>query len=319
MTALSWGTVGERFFETGTDHGVLYLDGMGVAWNGLIAVTESPSGGDPTSYYVDGVKYLDHSNPEEFEATIEAYTYPDEFMLCDGSSQLANGLRITQQRRKTFDLVYRTKIGNDIDGADHGYKLHVIYNAMASPSSHNYKSTTDSTEPLTFSWKITTHPQKFIDPAFGTMYGSHLVIDSRVTYPWAMEAVEKVLFGSDTANAILPRPTDLLKLFVDNALLKIIDNGDGTWTATGPDEAFAFVEHPDAITDDLTDVGFFTITEPDMIEDPSDPGTFIRPKYGLVEDPLDLGTYVNDGSEEFAITWPSAVQIDENSYTISSL
>lgn len=319
MTKLSWGTVGERFYETGTDHGVLYLDGIGVAWNGLISVTESPSGGDPTPYYLDGVKYLNHSNPEEFEATIEAYTYPDEFMACDGSSQLANGLRITQQRRKSFGMVYRTKIGNDLDGADHAYKLHVIYNAMATPSSSNYKTTSDSPDLLTFSWKIGTKPQKFDDLAFGTMYGSHLVIDSRVTYPWAMEAVENVLFGTDTMAATLPNPTDLLKLFVDNALLKVIDNGDGTWTATGPDEAFAFVQHPAAITVDPADEGMFTISEADMIEDPTDPGTFTHPMYGLVEDTSDPGTYLDDPLEEFQITWPSAIPIDTNSYTLSSL
>jgi len=319
MTKLIWGAVGERFYEAGTDRGVLYLNGKGIPWDGLISVQESPSGGDPTAYYIDGVKYLDHSNPEEFQATIEAYTYPDEFVLCDGSMALANGLAITQQRRKSFGLAYRTKIGNDLDGIDHGYKLHVVYNAMVTPTTRDYKTLGEEIDPLTFSWKISTTPMKFDDPAFGTMYGSHLVIDSRVTYPWAMQAVENVLFGSETTDATLPNPTDLLKLFVDNALLKIFDNGDGTWTADGPAEAMSvFNVTNGALVEDPADAGVFNIQNGSISEDSTDAGTFTLAP-GLIPDALDMGTFQTESIEEFTLSWPSVTSVDEDTFTASSL
>ena len=266
-TKLIWGADGERFYETGIDRGVLYPNGMaGVAWNGLLSVSESPSGGEAKPYYIDGFKYANSSSPEEFNASIEAYTYPDEFALCDGTDTMANGLFITQQRRKSFGLSYRTRIGNDISGIDHGYKLHIVYNAQANPTSKDYKSMGDSTEASTFSWDISTRPMKFQDASFGTRYGAHLILDSTVVYPWAMQAVENVLYGTDDLDPSLPSPQALLDLFVDNALLQITDNGDGTWTAVGPDEAI-------------------TMLNPDT----------------------------------FQINWPSAVLIDNNTYTISSL
>jgi hypothetical protein len=234
---LSWSKVGERFFEAGVDHGVLYLaDEAGVVWNGLIKVSENPSGGESKAYYIDGYKYAEYSSPEEFQLSIEAYTYPEEFTKCDGTELMANGLFITQQRRHPFGLSYRTKIGNDVNGLDHGYKIHLIYNAMAIPSQKDYESFSDSTDPSSFSWDVSTRPKKFEDPAFGVKYGSHLVLDSTKIYPWAMEAVEKVLYGTETSDPRLPEPQELLELFVDNALLQVEDNGDGTWTITGPDD-----------------------------------------------------------------------------------
>jgi len=242
-TTLSWGDAGERLFETGVDRGVLYPNGMpGVVWNGLISVSESPSGGEATPYYIDGYKYANPSAPEEFNATIEAYTYPDEFSLCDGTDIMAAGVFITQQKRKPFGLSYRTRIGNDIKGTDLGYKLHVIYNAQANPSQKSYASMGDSTEASTFSWDISTRPMKFQNAAFGVKYGAHLVLDSRFVYPWAMAAIEAVLYGDAFTAPALPAPQDLLDLFVDNALLQVTDNHDGTWTATGPDEAITMLD-----------------------------------------------------------------------------
>lgn len=238
MTRLSWEGVGEKFFETGVDRGVLYVKGQeGVPWIGLATVSESPSGGDTKEVYLDGLKIVNRSKPEDFKASIEAYTYPREFEECEGAQELANGLRVTQQSRKMFDLCYRTKIGNDIDGIDHAYKLHLIYNALAAPTDKDYESISDDTEPSTFSWDISTRPVRFEDPFFGVKYGAHLVLDSRVVYPWAMEAVENVLYGTETTPPNMPTPEELLELFIDNALVKVIDNGDGTFSVTGPDEA----------------------------------------------------------------------------------
>lgn len=320
MTRLTWGNPGERFYETGTDRGVLYVDGVGVAWNGLVSVDESPSGGSSEPYYIDGVKYLDRSSPEEFEATLEAFTYPDAFASCDGSEQLANGLAISQQRRKAFGLVYRTKVGNDIDGVDHAYKLHIVYNAKAAPTNRGYKTQGDSADPSTFSWKITTRPQKFVDPFFGVMYGAHLVIDSRVTYPWAMQAVEDVLFGSDTAAPTLPGPTELLQLFVDNALLKIVDKGDGSWTAEGPDtilkplsRSFTAAFTIDQNTGVATANAGTTLTGPDAN------GFFTVDTTGLRESSQVPGLLLNEANSFFSITWPSVVPLDDNTYRISSL
>lgn len=241
MTQLSWGEYGERYFETGVDRGVLYVDDQdGVVWNGLIAVTESASGGEPTPYYVDGIKYANRSSIEEFTASIEAYTYPDEFALCDGSAQLdqSQGLFATQQRRKTFGLSYRTRVGNDAAGTDFGYKIHIVYNAMATPSERNYQSLTADSEATVFNWNLTTSTI----PVPGVSRSAHLVIDTRLAWPWAVTAVENVLYGTVDTPPRLPTPQELIDLFVENALLKITDNGDGTWTAEGPDEAISMLD-----------------------------------------------------------------------------
>lgn len=241
MAELTWGNPGSRYFEAGVDRGVLYLPGEeGVAWTGLISVSESPSGGEATPYYLDGVKYTNSASAEEFEATIEAYTYPDEFAVCDGTVSLeqeTKGLFATQQKRKPFGLSYRTRVGNDDASTDHAYKIHIIYNAMANPSQKNYETLSDDTEAMPLSWDITTTPISIP----GVYYSSHLIVDSRTAYPWAMEAIEKVLYGSEDTPPVLPTPQELIDLFVENALLKITDNGDGTWTAEGPDEAITML------------------------------------------------------------------------------
>jgi hypothetical protein len=241
-TVLNWNRPGERLYETGLDRGVLYLDGLdGIAWNGLIAVNESSSGGDPKPYYLDGVKYLNHATKEEFEASIEAYTYPEEFAMCDGTNSIAQGLFLTQQMRKPFGLSYRTRVGNDLEGTDHGYKIHLVYNALASPSDKDYQTFGESAEVLTFNWKISATPKKFEDAAFGTKYGAHIVIDSRTTYPWVMAAIEGILYGTISTAPAMPTPSELISIFADNALLKITDNGDGSWTADGPDAAITML------------------------------------------------------------------------------
>jgi hypothetical protein len=241
MTRLTWDATGERFYEAGVNQGVLYVDGVGYAWNGLISVDQAPSGGEPVQYYLDGVPYISASAPEEFKGSIEAYTYPQAFMACDGSQEIAQGLYIGQQNRLPFGLAYKTLIGNDIAELDHGYKIHIIYEAMAAPSNSKYKTIGDNTDPATFAWNIVTRPLKFEDPAFGIKYGAHLTLDSREVYPWAMAAVEDVLYGTVDTAPRLPTPQELIELFVDNALLQIIDNGDGTWTATGPDSIISMV------------------------------------------------------------------------------
>lgn len=236
MPAITWNDLGERYFETGVDRGVLYpVGGEGIPWNGLISVKETPSGGDATPYYLDGIKYANRPAIEEFEGTIEAYTYPDEFALCDGTEAIPNaqGLFATQQVRSKFGLSYRTQIGNDTEGPSHGYKLHLIYNALAEPTEKSYSSESEEVDPSTFSWKFTTTPI----PIPGITYSAHMVIDTRKAWPWAVEAVENVLYGTEDTPSRLPEPQEIMDLFIENALLKVTDNGDGTVTISGPDEA----------------------------------------------------------------------------------
>lgn len=210
MTQLVWSAAGQRFFEAGVDHGVLYVDGSdGVAWNGLLSVTESPSGGEAQSFYVDGIKYLARPNPEEFELTIEAYTYPDEFLGCDGIALVKNGLFATQQKKKSFGLCYRTAIGNDVDGVDHAYKLHLIYNGFASPSERAHASMSNSVEPYNFSWKVLVKPP---DVA-GVKPTASFVIDSREIPADLLQTMLGILYGTSTTPPRLPSVGELFYLF----------------------------------------------------------------------------------------------------------
>jgi hypothetical protein len=206
MSKIVWDKTGERFYETGVKYGVLYIptDGVyskGVAWNGLTAVTESPSGAEATPLYADDTKYLNLMSNEEFGATIEAYTYPDEFAECDGSASIATGVTIGQQSRKTFGLCYRTTLGNDTDGNDHGYKLHLIYGALASPSEKGYSTINDSPEAITFSWEVTTTPVSVT----GFKPTASITIDSTKANAEKLTALEKILYGSDDEPATEPR------------------------------------------------------------------------------------------------------------------
>jgi hypothetical protein len=209
MTKLVWDAAGERFFETGVDRGVLYLSNFGYAWNGLISVSEESSGGEPQPYYVDGYKYVNVAASEEFAATIEAFSAPREFGVCDGTVEIYNGLSVTQQRRQPFGLSYRTRIGNDLDGSDHGYKIHLVYNALAAPSARNNQTIKDSPEPTTLSWSITTTPVKItaMKPT------SHFVIDSRRSNPADLAALEDILYGTASTNPTFPSASELIALF----------------------------------------------------------------------------------------------------------
>jgi hypothetical protein len=209
MTKLVWDDVGKRLFETGVDKGVLYVmdeNGaypLGVPWNGLTGVTESPSGAEPTALYADNIKYLTLMSAEEFAATLEAYTYPDEFAECDGSAELETGGQVFQQPRKKFGLVYRTKLGNDVAGQDLGYKLHLVYGCLASPSEKAYASVNDSPEAITFSWEISTTPVNVT----GFQPTSLIVVDSTKATASGLAALEDELFGDDTVGvANLPLP-----------------------------------------------------------------------------------------------------------------
>ena len=214
MSKIVWDEIGERFFETGVKMGVLYPQDStgkypkGVAWNGLTAVNESPSGADATDLYADDDVYATLRAKEKFGATIEAYTYPDEFAACDGSAELAQGITIGQQARKAFGLCYRTAVGNDVDGDEHGYKIHLVYGATAAPSSKDYATVNESPEAITFSWEISATPIKVT----GHKPTATLTIDSRTVAPESLTKIEQVLYGTEQKEAQLPTPDEILAL-----------------------------------------------------------------------------------------------------------
>ena len=226
MAKLVWDKSSERLYETGIKNGVLYVQGTGgtypkgVAWNGLTSVTESPSGAEPTPLYADDIKYLNLLSTEEFGATIEAYTYPDEFAECDGSKSIAAGVYIGQQARKTFGMCYKTTLGNDTEGNDHGYKLHIIYGALAAPSEKAYETINDTPEAITFSWEISTTPVN----VKGSKPTATIVIDSTKANPEKLAALEVILFGADAPNGEgtgtdprLPLPDEIATLMAEGA------------------------------------------------------------------------------------------------------
>ena len=213
MSKLVWDQTGERLYETGVKYGVLYVQEgaaypKGVAWNGLTAVTESPSGAEATALYADDIKYLNLMSAEEFGATIEAYTYPDEFMACDGSASLTEGVYIGQQARKAFGLCYRTTVGNDVVNNDYGYKLHLIYGALASPSEKAYSTINDSPEAITFSWEVSTTPVNVT----GHKPTACLTIDSTKVNPTKLAALEAILYGAESTEARLPLPDEVVQI-----------------------------------------------------------------------------------------------------------
>ena len=226
MAKLVWDKTGERVYETGVKQAVLYTlneEGAytdGVAWNGVTAVTESPSGAEPTALYADDMKYLNLMSAEEFGATIEAYTYPDEFAECDGSATLVNGVSIGQQPRKTFGLCYRTTVGNDTDNNEYGYKLHLVYGCLAAPSESAFNTINDSPEAITFSWEISTTPVNVT----GHKPTARLTIDSTKVDKAKLAALEEILYGkdpstnggSDGTNPRLPLPDEIKTLMTDS-------------------------------------------------------------------------------------------------------
>lgn len=242
MAALTWDDVGVRTYETGVDHGVLYLPNNagvyddGVAWNGLVTVTESPSGAEPNAQYADNIKYLNLFSAEEFGATIEAFTYPEEFAPFDGLGVPSPGIMVGQQNRGHFGLCYRTRLGNDVDGDDHGYKLHLVYGCKASPSEKGYSTINDSPEAITFSWEISTTPV-----AVGVIGGvpykptSILTIDSTKVDADALAALETILYGSAGVDPALPLPETVITMF------------SGTVTVVAPTQP-AYDDATDTIT-----------------------------------------------------------------------
>ena len=219
MAVLEWDVTGQRNYETGVNKGVLYPlsdEGkydLGVAWSGLTAVTESPSGAESNPLYADNIKYLDLRSAEEFGGTIEAYMFPDEFAECDGSATLATGVTVGQQKRRPFGLCYRTILGNDVKGDDYGYKLHIVYGATASPSERAYATTSDSPEPITMSWEFATTPVSVT----GFKPTAHLEIDSTKANAEKLAALEAILYGTEEAEPRLPLPDEIATLMkVDN-------------------------------------------------------------------------------------------------------
>ena len=211
---LKWDEDGKRFYETGVSHGVLYpkSTGKGVAWNGLTAVNEQHEGGEPTAQYADDIKYLNLISREEFKATIEAFTYPDEFAECDGSKEVKPGVFAGQQKRKPFGFSYVTRIGNDEDQDEHGYKIHLVYNALAAPSDKNYETVNDTPAAINFSWEVTTTPE--INAAGEPT--AHIEIDSTKVDPDDLAAFEAVIWGSGTTEARLPLPDEVFGMFGDS-------------------------------------------------------------------------------------------------------
>jgi hypothetical protein len=211
---ITWDQSGERYYETGVDHGVLYpqaSDGTypkGVAWNGLSSINESPDGAESNPIYADNIKYLDLISAEEYGITIEAYTYPDEFAECDGSAELGTGISIGQQRRKAFGLSYRTIVGNDVDGEDYGYKLHLVYGCKASPSERDHESVNDSPDALSLSWDVSTTP---VDVP-GYKPTATVEIDSTKVDTTILAKIEAALYGTDEKDAYLPLPAELITM-----------------------------------------------------------------------------------------------------------
>lgn len=216
MSKLAWDLISERYYETGVDHGVLYPQAsngtypLGVAWNGLTAVTESPSGAEASAIYADNIKYLELRSAEEFGATVEAYTYPDEWAECDGSASPADGVVIGQQKRRSFGFSYRTILGNDTENNDYAYKLHLVYNATASPSERAYQTVNDSPEAISFSWEVTTTPVAVGDDYKPT---ACIIIDSSKVDSAKLKTLEDMLYGTDNADPYLPLPADVIALF----------------------------------------------------------------------------------------------------------
>lgn len=211
---LKWDQTGEKTYETGVSNGVLYpqkSDGSydhGVAWNGLTSVNESPSGAEPTKIYADNIAYLTLISAEEFGATVEAYTYPDEFAECDGSAEVADGVTIGQQDRKAFGMAYKTILGNDTEKNAYGYKLHMIYGATAAPSEKSYATVNDSPEAITLSWELSTTPVEVAD----RKPTASITIDSTKANKEKLKALEDILFGSEEAEARLPLPDEIITL-----------------------------------------------------------------------------------------------------------
>lgn len=239
MTALTWDQTGERIYEAGIDRGVLYMpEGNGIAWNGLLAVNETVTGNTGTSVYFDGIKYANVQALGEFTAALRAYTYPDEFEQFEGTLEVGNGLFVANQHQDRFGLTYRTKIGDDEDGIDLGYKIHILYNVTAVPSAKNYQTLSDTMTPIEFEWNLTAIPGDV--PSFQAT--AHLIIDSRKMGPLILETIEDTLYGNEVNDARLPPLSTLVGFIGSWVIIKITDNLNGTWTAEGPDNLITMLD-----------------------------------------------------------------------------
>jgi len=243
MAVLKWDEVGERIYQTGIDKGVLYLqDGKVVVWNGLIGIEESPNS-ELKSFFLDGVKYLENLTPSDFVGKLKAFTYPDEFDTVNGIAIVSPGLSYHEQPPKSFSMSYRTKVGNDVEGEEHGYKIHILYNVLATPDTKGFSTIQDSgVQPVEFGWTLTGTPQK-INKFRPTV---HVSIDSRTTPPEVMRLLESKLYGTAKNSPSLPPITEVGEYFGYRDALLIIDFGDGTWMAI--DEANNYIDMLDPTT-----------------------------------------------------------------------
>lgn len=245
MTALVWDSTGSRTYETGVDRGVLYLeDGTGIVWNGITAVTNKHADESTTALYFDGHKYFEQVNYADYSGTLTAFTYPDEFLAIEGEYEASAGLFLTNQAKRTFGLSYRSLVGNDVDGIEHGYKIHILYNLTAIPSDITYSSTDDSPDIADFSWDLKSIPEE----VSGYRPTSHVIIDSRKVSPTALAQIEQALYGTVSSQASLPSIQELIVLTNSSVTIIITDNGNGTWTATGPDNLFTISANDFQIT-----------------------------------------------------------------------
>ena len=243
MTALAWDAIGERKYQTGVDRGVLYLhDGTVAVWNGLIDIEES-SNSELKSFYLEGVKYLENLSPSDFLAKLKAFTYPDEFDSVNGLAHVAPGLTYYEQPPKSFNLTYRTGLGNDLEGIEYGYKIHILYNVLANPDSYTFETLNDSgVQPIEFVWSLTGTPPK-INKFRPTV---HITIDSTTTPPDILSMIEDILYGTATTDPSLPSIEDISEYFGFLGALIIVDHGDGTWSAI--DESDAYISMIDGTT-----------------------------------------------------------------------
>jgi len=238
MPTLVWDEVGTRFYEDGVDRGVLYPpNAPGVAWSGLVAVTEKVVGGEPTPIYFDGVKYADTGVIGDFSGTIKAYTYPDEFLEFEGVLEVGNGLYVANQQYRTFGLTYRTRVGSD-EADDIGYKIHVLYNLSAIPSQKTFESLSNSASPIPFEWNVTAIPAEIS----GFRPTAHLIFDSRKMSPDLLADLEDALYGDGLSEPRLPAPSTLAAFIGSWVIIRITDNLDGSWTAEGPDALISLLD-----------------------------------------------------------------------------
>jgi hypothetical protein len=260
MAVLKWDEVGERIYQTGVDRGVLYLqDGAVAVWNGLIGVEESPNS-ELKSFFLDGVKYLENLSPSDFLGKLKAFTYPDEFDSVNGLAHVAPGLSYHEQPPKSFSLSYRTRVGNDVEGEEHGYKIHILYNLLAAPEALGFLTAQDSgVQPIEFGWILTGTPQK-IDKHRPTV---HITIDSRTTPPEILRLVEGKLYGTKTNPPSLPVITEVGEYFGYRGALLIIDFGDGTWMAIDESNTYINMINPTTFQIDGADATFL---DPDTYE-----------------------------------------------------